>query len=88
MRLLPHSPTHFFLSTLAFLYPGSLSLHRTKGLPLPSVMPDKTILCYISSWSHGSLQVYCLVGGLVLRRFEGSVYVFSNQMCYPLVSFV
>ena len=31
-------------------------------LPL---MPDKAILCYISSWSHGSLHVYSLFGGLV-----------------------
>jgi hypothetical protein len=28
-------------------------------------MPDKAILCYICSWSHGSLHVYSMVGGLV-----------------------
>jgi hypothetical protein len=28
-------------------------------------MSHKAILCYICSWSHGSLQVYSLVGGLV-----------------------
>jgi hypothetical protein len=28
-------------------------------------MPDKAILCCICSWSHGSLHVYPLVGGLV-----------------------
>jgi hypothetical protein len=33
--------------------------------PLPP-MPDKAILCYICSWSHGSLQLYSLVGGLVI----------------------
>ena len=27
-------------------------------------MPNKEILCYISSWGHGSLLVYSLVGGL------------------------
>jgi hypothetical protein len=27
-------------------------------------MPDKAILCYKNGWSHGSLQVYSLVGGL------------------------
>jgi len=28
-------------------------------------MPDKAILCYICSWSHGLLHVHSLVGGLV-----------------------
>jgi hypothetical protein len=32
--------------------------------PLLSLMLDKAILCYIYSWSHGSLHVYSLVGGL------------------------
>jgi hypothetical protein len=31
----------------------------------PPLMPDKAILCYISSWSHESSHVYTLVGGLV-----------------------
>ena len=31
-------------------------------------MPNKAILCYIYSWSHGSLYVYSLVGGLVPGR--------------------
>ena len=34
-------------------------------------MPDKAILCYIFSWSHGSLHVYSLVGGLVLGSSGG-----------------
>jgi hypothetical protein len=29
------------------------------------LMTDLAILCYICSWSHGSLQVYSLVGSLV-----------------------
>jgi hypothetical protein len=33
MRVLPHPPTYSCLSTLAFPYPGSSSLHRTKGIP-------------------------------------------------------
>jgi hypothetical protein len=33
--------------------------------PLLPLMPHKAILCYICSWSHGSLQVYSLVGGSV-----------------------
>jgi hypothetical protein len=35
-----------------------------QGLPLP-LMPDKAILCYMCGWSHGSLHVYSLIGGLV-----------------------
>jgi hypothetical protein len=31
-------------------------------------MLDKGILCYICSWSHGSLHVYYLVGGLVPEK--------------------
>ena len=34
-------------------------------------MPDKAILCYICSWSHGSLNVYFLVGGLVPGSYGG-----------------
>jgi hypothetical protein len=33
--------------------------------PLLPLMSNKTILCYICGWSHGSLHVYSLVGGLV-----------------------
>jgi hypothetical protein len=33
--------------------------------PLLSLMTNKAILCYICSWSYGSLHVYSLVGGLV-----------------------
>ena len=33
---------------------------QDQGAPLP-VMPDKAILCYISSWSHGSPHVYSLL---------------------------
>ena len=32
--------------------------------PLFPLMPNKTILCYIYGWSHGSLHVYSLVGSL------------------------
>jgi hypothetical protein len=48
---------------------SSIPLHwdtepsQDQGPPLP-LMPDKAILCYICSWSHGSLHVYSFVGGL------------------------
>jgi hypothetical protein len=35
-----------------------------QALPLP-LMPDKAVLCYISSRGHGPVLVYFLVGGLV-----------------------
>ena len=37
---------------------------QDQGHLLP-LMTNKAILCYISSWSHGSLYVYSWVGGLV-----------------------
>jgi hypothetical protein len=72
MRVLPHLPTYSCLTTLAFPYTGTSSLHRTKGLPLP-LMPDKTIFCYICRWSHGSLHVFSLVGGLIPGSSGGLV---------------
>ena len=42
---------------------------QDQGPPLP-LMTDKAIHCYISNWSHGSLRVYSLVGGLV-RELSG-----------------
>jgi hypothetical protein len=32
MRVFPHPPTYSLLPTLAFLYTGASSLHRTKSL--------------------------------------------------------
>ena len=60
MRVLAHPlPLHCLSIPLCW----ASSLHRIKvSLPL---MPDKAILCYISSWSNGSLHLYSLVGGLV-----------------------
>ena len=58
-------PTHPFL-----LHCSSIPLcwgtkpPQDQGPPLP-LMSDKAILCYIYVWSHGSLHVYSLVGGLV-----------------------
>ena len=61
MRVLSHTPSP---------HHPSIPLHwgiepsQDQGPPLP-LMPDKAILCYICGWSHGSLHVYSLVGGLV-----------------------
>jgi hypothetical protein len=63
--LFPCSPTH------PLLLPGpgiplywGLEPSQDQG-PLLPLMINKAILCYICSWSHGSLHVYSLVGGLV-----------------------
>ena len=66
MRVFAHPPTHSYLPALAFLYIGaSIEPSQDQRLLLP-LMSDKAIPCYISSWSHGSLHVCSLVGGLVL----------------------
>ena len=64
MRVLPYPPTHSHLTALAFPYTGASSLHRTKG-PLLPLMSIKAILCYVCGWSHRSLHMYSLFGGLV-----------------------
>ena len=56
-------------------HPPSIPVHwgikppQDQGPPHP-LMPDKGILCYISSWSHRSLHVYSLVGGLLSGSLE------------------
>ena len=61
MRVLTHPPTHSSLPTLAFPY-WDIEPSQNQGLLLP-LMSYKAILCFICSWSHGSLHVYSLVGG-------------------------
>ena len=54
---------------------------------LLSLMFHKTIFCYICSWSHGSLHVYSLVGGLVPGSSGGTgwfVLLFLLWGCKPL----
>ena len=55
--------------------------------PLLPLMSDKAILCYICSWSHGSLQVSSLVGGLFPGSSGGSgwlILLFFLWGCKPL----
>jgi hypothetical protein len=66
MRVFLHPPTHPLLPT----HPGiplcwGIEPSQDQG-PLLPLMPDKAILCYICGWSHESLHVYSLVGGLAL----------------------
>jgi hypothetical protein len=44
-------------------------IEPSQDLPL---MPNKAILCYICSWSHGSHHVYSLLDGLVPGSSGGS----------------
>jgi hypothetical protein len=55
LPLLPSTPSNFPTQ-------GHWAILVPRASPL---MPDHAILCYIYSWSHGSLHVYSLVGGLV-----------------------
>jgi hypothetical protein len=65
MRVFPYPPTH----PLPSHHPSiplccSLQHPQDQGTPLP-LMPDKAIICYICNWSHGSLHMYTMEGGLV-----------------------
>ena len=60
-----------------------IKLSQDQGPPLP-LMPDNTILCYICSWSHGSLRVYSLVGGLVPGALGLCVCLVVDSVVYPM----
>ena len=52
-------------------------------------MSHKAILCYICSWSHGSLHVYSLVGGLVPGSSGGLIGSYccsSSEAANPFTS--
>jgi hypothetical protein len=67
MKVLPNPPIHSCPGIP--LYWG-IEPHQTQELLLPLVS-NKAILCHISSWSHGSLHIYSLVGGPVPRSSGG-----------------
>jgi hypothetical protein len=83
-NLLSHLPSSCFYESVfphthLLPLPGpGIPLHwgiepsQDQGLLLLS-MSDKAILCYKCSWSHGSLHVYSLVGGLVPWSFRGDL---------------
>jgi len=74
------SPTHLVtplsLPALIFPYAGRSSLGKTK-------VPNKTIICYICRWSHGSVHVYSLDGGLVYGS-SGWLVLLRIVGCQPL----
>ena len=78
----PFSPPALYFPTVGHL----LSLHRTKEGPLLPLMPDKSILCYICSWSH----VYSLFDSLLPGSSGGLVGWYcpsSYRVTNPLNSF-
>jgi hypothetical protein len=56
-----------------------LSQHQGPLLPM---LPDKAILCYICGWTHISLHVYSLNGGLVSERSEGLIFFFFKLLFF------
>ena len=61
--------------------PLHLGIESSQGQgPLLPLMSNKSILCYICSWSHGLLHVYSLLGGLVHGSF-GQIYNFVKCFC-------
>jgi len=80
------SPTHPFLP----LHPDiplnwGIEPWQDQGLLLP-LMPNKAIFCYICNWSHGSVHVYSLDGGLVPVS-SGCWYCCSYGLANPFSSF-
>jgi len=87
MRMLPHPPT----ACLLLPHPD-IPLHwgiepsQDQRLLLPLV-PNKAILYYICSWSHGTLHVYALFGCLVPGSSGESgwlVLLFFLWICKPI----
>ena len=67
---LPSSPAHSPLTGPGICLHWGFELSQDQ-VPLLPLMSNKAILCYICSWSHGSLHVYPLVGDLVLGSSGG-----------------
>jgi hypothetical protein len=74
------------------LWPVSPSISLHWGIEFPQdlwplfpLMPDKVILCYIIIWSHESLHVYSLVGGLEQFIVKGPHRI-PHGILRPLVS--
>jgi hypothetical protein len=80
----PHPPTHPVpppCPTIPLHWGTKPSWDKGPLLPL---MPYKVILCYIYSWSHGSLRVYSLVGGLNPGSSGWLTLLFFLWGCKPL----
>jgi hypothetical protein len=72
----PPPPAHQPIHPLPLPCPGiplqwGIEPSQDQG-PVLSLMSHKAILCYICIWSHGSLHVHSLVGGLVPESSGGT----------------
>ena len=78
----PCSPTHpLLLSCPGIPLHWGMEPSQDQGPFLP-VMSNKAILCYICSWSHGSLHVYSLVGVFYFIFFPlGDLGVLVGSYC-------
>ena len=79
----PPSPCFFegALPATQPLTPHCPGIPLNWGIELPLLVPDNAILCYICSWSHGSLHMYSLVGGLVPESSGGLVGSYGCSSC-------
>jgi len=84
-----YSPCHPLspscLPTLAFPQHWRKEPSKDQG-PLLPLMSNKAILCYICCWSHRSLHLYSLVGGLVPGSSRASgllILLFLTMGCKP-----
>ena len=71
------------LHSLSILLCWGIKPPQDQGPPLP-LIPAKAILCYMCNWSHESLHVYCLVGGLVPGSSGGGVFWFIDNVILPM----
>ena len=74
------------ISWLASPYSGGIDPSWQQWLLL-SLMSEMVIVCYICGWSHGSLHVHSLVGGLVPGSSGGTgwyILLFLLWGCKPL----
>ena len=55
--------------------------------PLLPLMPGKAILCYIHGYSHGSLHVYSLIGGLDPESSGWLILLFFLLVANPFSNF-
>lgn len=86
VRVFPHLPIESLLLTCPDIL---LHLGMETWQDQDPLTPNKSVLCYICDWSHRSIPVDNLDGGLVPRTFEeGFPYCcFSYGVTKPFISF-
>ena len=88
---LSHSHSPLFTNPPTPLPSPGIPLHcdlSQDQAPLLSLMSHKAIMCYKCGWSHGFLNVYSLVGGIVIGSSGVSGWLISLCGCKILNSFI